>query len=425
MHTTEREILNSLRVGVVVHAVDTRIVYSNPMAAELLGLTEDQMRGKTAIDPAWHFCLEDGSRLAWEDYPVNRILKTKQDLKDLTVGVQRSATHDMCWVLVSGFPEVDPQGVLQHVVVSFHDITDRQNALVRLRQSEELFRTLAISAPVGIFHTDANGNCVYVNERWCLIAGMLSSDASGSGWTRSIHPDDRERVGDLWYQAATQDKLFLAEYRFMRPDQSVVWVIGQASAERDPSGKVVGYVGTITDISARKELESKLEHQAHYDFLTEVINRRRFMALAERELMRVKRYPAPLTLVAIDLDHFKAVNDQYGHDVGDQVLREFSQLCRSMLREQDLMALLGGEEFAFLFPQTHAEQAMEVVERMRYAIEASETKIAQGGGLKYTASFGVTCFRGASDTVDTLLTRADEALYQAKHEGRNRAVLIA
>ena len=425
MHTNEREILNSLRVGVVVHATDTRIVYSNPMAAELLGLTEDQMQGKTAIDPTWHFCLEDGSRMAKEDYPVNRILKTKQDLKDLTVGIQRSTTQDVCWVQVSGFAEVDLQGVLQHVVVSFHDITDRQNALVRLRQSEDLFRTLAIAAPVGIFHTDADGNCVYVNERWCLIAGMQAAEARGTGWTKSIHPQDRERVGDLWYLAATHDKPFLAEYRFMRPDQSVVWVIGQASAERDPVGKLVGYVGTITDISARKELESKLEHQAHYDFLTEVYNRGQFMALAERELLRVKRYPAPLSLVAIDLDHFKAINDQYGHDVGDQVLREFSLLCRSKLREQDLMARLGGEEFALLFPQTHAEQAMEVVERMRYAIEASAIKIAGSSGLKYTASFGVTCFRGVNDTVDTLLRRADEALYQAKHEGRNRAVLRA
>ena len=126
------------------------------------------------------------------------------------------------------------------------------------RHSERLFRTLADGAPVGIFRTDAAGKCVYVNGRWCDIAGMQPEAALGEGWAAAIHPDDRERVFKDWGAAANDGQLFLSEYRFQTQDGTVTWVVGQARAETDSKGKVLSYVGTITDITEQKQAEETI-----------------------------------------------------------------------------------------------------------------------------------------------------------------------
>ncbi len=126
------------------------------------------------------------------------------------------------------------------------------------RHSERLFRTLADGAPVGIFRTDAAGKCVYVNGRWCDIAGMRPEAALDEGWAAAIHPDDRERVFKDWEAAANNQQPFLSEYRFQTRDGTVTWVVGQARAETDSKGTVLSYVGTITDITERREAEKAL-----------------------------------------------------------------------------------------------------------------------------------------------------------------------
>ncbi|MEE8392232.1 MAG: PAS domain S-box protein [Anaerolineae bacterium] len=127
-----------------------------------------------------------------------------------------------------------------------------------LRKSEERFQTLAKVSPVGIFRTDAKGDYVYVNERWCKIAGLTPEEACGEGWVRGLHPQDREKIVEEWYRAARENLPFELEYRFQRPDGVTVWVFGQAVAEKGDSGAVEGYVGTITDVTTRRQIEEVL-----------------------------------------------------------------------------------------------------------------------------------------------------------------------
>jgi len=127
-----------------------------------------------------------------------------------------------------------------------------------LHESEQLFRTLAEVAPVGIFRTDPSGHCLYVNARWCDITGMGIETAVTNGWTAALHPDDRERVAEEWTQAVRSHRPFLSEYRFQSAEQKITWVVGQAQAELDHQGIMVGYVGTITDITERKRAEDAL-----------------------------------------------------------------------------------------------------------------------------------------------------------------------
>jgi len=128
-----------------------------------------------------------------------------------------------------------------------------------LRESQKRFESLASVAPVGIYRTNTTGDCIYVNDRWCQIAGLTAAEAAGPNWARALHPEDREKVAAEWYTSVQENRPFELECRFQKPDGTVTWVLSRASAERDIYGEIIGYVGTITDISDRKRAETILQ----------------------------------------------------------------------------------------------------------------------------------------------------------------------
>ena len=162
-----------------------------------------------------------------------------------------------------------------------------------------------------------------------------------------------------------------------------------------------------------------VEHDATFDALTGAHNRRSLIKLGAAEIHRARRHRHPLSLMMMDLDHFKHVNDAHGHDAGDSVLCQFAAICSKHLREEDLLGRIGGEEFVILLPDTGLEGAMEAAERIRAEVAASRFKVAVGEYLSVTVSIGVTALSGEA-TIDTLLKVADDFLYQSKDAGRNR-----
>jgi len=158
---------------------------------------------------------------------------------------------------------------------------------------------------------------------------------------------------------------------------------------------------------------------ARTDTLTGLANRRAFDEVAEQEIQRAQRYSTPLALIMTDLDHFKRINDCYGHRVGDHVLRHFADVLKASVRTIDLVGRWGGEEFALLLPGTDLAEAAQAAERMRVTVAAALPRI-EGNDCAYTASFGVAAFNAATPTLTALLGRADAALYRAKEQGRNR-----
>jgi diguanylate cyclase (GGDEF)-like protein len=168
-----------------------------------------------------------------------------------------------------------------------------------------------------------------------------------------------------------------------------------------------------------KRTNQKLAHQAATDQLTGVANRRQFIERVEVEIARAKRGGAPFSLLALDLDNFKWVNDHYGHQVGDEVLRGFVQKCLDAIRPYDGVARVGGEEFMVLLPQSALEAARTIGERVRSAIAGSAFETGIGRLVEITVSVGVSQFGPDGDTIDTILRVADERLYRAKREGRN------
>ncbi|WP_131110403.1 sensor domain-containing diguanylate cyclase [Sulfuricystis thermophila] len=181
--------------------------------------------------------------------------------------------------------------------------------------------------------------------------------------------------------------------------------------------------GVLTTLdTAQKALRRQMETAellARTDALTGLANRRAFDEVAQQEIQRAQRYGTPLTLVLADLDHFKAINDSHGHDVGDCVLQDFARILAGSVRNVDLVGRWGGEEFAILMPGTDLTEATQAAERMRRQVEQAQLCIEETT-CRYTASFGVAAFRADMPTLASLLGRADMALYRAKRLGRNR-----
>lgn len=176
----------------------------------------------------------------------------------------------------------------------------------------------------------------------------------------------------------------------------------------------------IYDMTEQKLLEQELKNQAHIDFLTGLSNRRHFMHQAELELARAVRYGKNLSLLMMDIDYFKRINDDFGHQVGDLVLKKLASICRSVLREVDVVGRVGGEEFAVLLPETGLDEGVEIAERIRAAIEAGKVPMDGALPIHFHVSVGITSLASPEDNLDVLLAQADKALYEAKNTGRNR-----
>jgi len=174
------------------------------------------------------------------------------------------------------------------------------------------------------------------------------------------------------------------------------------------------------EATERKAAIKELEMLAVTDPLTTLINRRKFNELLSYEIERNQRYRADLSLIMCDIDHFKKINDSYGHDVGDSALKIFSEEIKKNIREVDIFARWGGEEFMILMPNAKITDANSKAEKLRKVIESINLKMVDS----FTASFGVTNFTNG-DTIESFIKRADDALYQAKDKGRNTVAAVA
>ena len=168
----------------------------------------------------------------------------------------------------------------------------------------------------------------------------------------------------------------------------------------------------------RKHAVEELERLSETDPLTSIYNRRKFNDILSSEVERNKRYSTGLSVIMCDSDHFKKINDQFGHDVGDNALKVFTSAISENIREVDMFARWGGEEFMILMPNTNADIARSVAEKLRQIVEETEVKKVN----TFTASFGVADLN-EKDTTESLLKRVDEALYKAKNNGRNKVEL--
>ena len=297
---------------------------------------------------------------------------------------------------------------------------DLKNIEEALRRSENQYKKMIDAVTAYTYTVEfSEGRAISTwHSIGCIpITGYNPEDYESNPylWHSMIYPDDKMIVENSIKEILKGCAVPPMEHRIIRQNGSLVWIRNTIVPYYDENGMLIKYDGLIEDITERKQLENKFERLATIDELTQVFNRTKFQEVIKIELERAKRYNHPLSMLMFDIDHFKAINDTYGHSVGDYVLQTLAQIAKENLREIDYLVRWGGEEFIIIAPETDLGRAKALAERIRTAIE--NYRFDQAG--KITISFGVTEFK-ESDTEDTFIRRADDAMYKAKEKGRNR-----
>lgn len=304
------------------------------------------------------------------------------------------------------------------------DLKHRKLMFAQLQETSAIARLVLDRTGDIIMNLAVDGTIRYASPSIQMIAGYRPEELVGKTPHFLIHPDDIAeivRVHRLALQAPNDT--FIVEYRARRADGEFAWYEVHTRSTVDEDGAATGVVSIIREISARKNAESQLVLEAQTDPLTNLLNRRAFdAALAQR--FAAGGAAAPFTIVMFDLDHFKSINDTYGHETGDNVIKDFAQHLQSMLRKGDVIARFGGEEFVAILDGADAAAAREVCERLRVSFAQRSRKAVDGRWFTATMSGGIAAFR-EDIGVKQLLAEADAALYRAKSEGRNRLALAA
>jgi diguanylate cyclase (GGDEF)-like protein/PAS domain S-box-containing protein len=556
-----------LHAGVVVHAPDTRIVFSNPRAAQLLDLTEAQMLGKTAIDPAWHFLNGQGQRIEAAHYPINTVLTTGQALQETDFGVVSPQREGITWLSVSAFRQVDAAGRLAAVVVNFHDISERRRAQAQLERARAFALSVLDGLTASVCVLDSQGAVLAVNKAWkdfhaanggaadvvhegtnylqvvCAAPGasatqpgsspfadllqqVLRGERDAFEWEYACHSPHEQRwfiarvsrmrgveplrvvvahdnitqvkrgqehlrealafshklidamqdgfsVLDAEGRAThanpalcqmtgfTADELVgqrppfpywppeeyghidaalratLAarrgdfELTFLRKNGERFPVAVAASAVLDAQGQPTAYLATVKDITQLRRMEGEIQRLAFHDALTNLPNRRLYEDRLQRAQAAAARHGGQGAVLMIDLDGFKAVNDQRGHGAGDALLVDAARRLKDCVREVDTAARLGGDEFVVLIDGLSsmaaeaAERAQAIAEKIRAALARPYTgplgTDADGATASTcTASIGIALFSGQAQSAVQAMRLADSAMYEAKRKGVNR-----
>ena len=303
------------------------------------------------------------------------------------------------------------------VVDSFNRmLTVIEDEHAKLSESEEKFRLISASSRVGIFQLDLQGNYLYVNEELCQITGLDHDEIMEHGWINAVHPDDLQGLSAKWRNMLANQQEINLNSRLKGTETQ--WVTGHVSLLHRGENELVGYIGTISDITEVKNAQLQLEHMAFYDTLTGLANRRLFRNRLEHVLHNIVREGSCVGLILLDLDHFKNINDTLGHDSGDSLLVIIAERLQHCVRSSDTVARLGGDEFAIILPHINSSLAIstvaeKVLETLKQAIVLRETEV------QISTSLGLAMAPDDSNSAEELIKCADLALYRAKDQGRN------
>ncbi|MFO7807810.1 diguanylate cyclase [Guyparkeria sp.] len=387
------------------------IVYVNPALCQQTGYTEDELLGQTPR-------ILQGA--ATDRSVLERLRATLAQGKFFegeAVNYRKDGAPYLVHWNIS--PVLDQHGQTTHYVSVQSDITERV-------QSERFNRQLMSSLGEGVFGIDRDGRLTLINQAALGLLGYSrEEDLLGLNAHELMHawyPDGRpypEAECPINHVLVTEQPLKAWRDTFFRADGTPLSVESYATIIQGLFNETKGVVVVFREITEQLAIEEKLEHAAHHDRLTGAFNRHFFDRLVEKECARSARLGEPLSLLILDIDHFKRINDEHGHLAGDDVLKQLVSHIWERVRETDILTRWGGEEFALLLPDTSLEGARKLAESLRTSVETTELV---EGLPKLTISLGGTRIR-TDESVKASFRRADAALYKAKDSGRNRVCL--
>jgi len=305
----------------------------------------------------------------------------------------------------------DEEGNVTGALSTARDITEEYE---REKEIEKLSKALEQIDDI-VYITDKSGNITYVNSAYSRHTGYAREEALGQNSRMSksgIH--DREFYKELW-DTILNGEVYRNTLVNRKKNDDLYYEKKTITPLKNDSNTVIGFVSTGKDVTEETMMHQQIERIATIDQLTGIYNRHKFEELFALESERSRRFTQPLSLILIDIDHFKSVNDTYGHDVGDQVLVQLSAIVQENIRKIDIFARWGGEEFLVLCPGTQMDNVKELAEKLRDAVEKRPFAVVG----KITISMGVSVLN-SEDSFSELFKRADLGLYHAKEHGRNR-----
>jgi len=328
----------------------------------------------------------------------------------------------------SEFPvELTISGVRSETGYTFnaflHDISERRESERAVREAEERFRRAFDDAAIGMAIVSPGGEWLQVNEALCDLTGLSKQDLRGLTLADVTHPDDLGADLDALRELATGSRRrYLTETRYLRADGEEVWILLGMSAVADGEGRVLHLISQMQDITERKRAEARLAHQAMHDPLTGLPNRSLFNDRILLAKSRLRREHGLLALLFCDLDYFKSVNDELGHEAGDRLLVEAATRLRSVVRPSDTVARFGGDEFVVACEGVDVQTAEAIASRI---VEAHSSPFRiEGREISLTTSIGIVLTGEPDFDPDELLGDADVAMYVAKERGRCRHVVF-
>lgn len=310
----------------------------------------------------------------------------------------------------------DEIGELVDVFNRMLDNLSRENSA--LQSSENRFRTLTSNAPIGIFQLDANGKLVYANDRWHMITGTESGDATWEKHENQIVKEDVDLYRSSWHRSRHKKQSVLVEYRYQAGEGGEKFFMENIAPLAAASG-MDGMIGTLADVTELKNAQKELEKLAFYDPLTGLPNRRFFIDLLGFGLAKAKRSVDKAAVLVLDIDNFKRVNDLLGHAGGDHLLQQQASRIRAAVREQDAVCRMGGDEFTIML--TPVKEISEITSLAKRVLDAINAPVViDNHTIEVTASIGVALYPTDGEKPEDLMRTADMALYEAKGAGRNR-----
>lgn len=305
------------------------------------------------------------------------------------------------------------------------ELDQRKGLVVALRASEARYRLIADGSTDVILTLTLDGRIDYASPSIAELGGYDPASLIGANAQTLVRPEDRARVAQAHRNAiADPGSTFIVEYCGVQHSGTMIWCESHTRGMTDEEGAVVGAVSVVRDISRHKNVEAALARAAQTDPLTGIVNRRAFDAALDQRLIDVAEDRGAGVCAVLDLDFFKLVNDRHGHAAGDKVLCVFADVVRRSLRGGDLVARMGGEEFAVILWNTELTEAHRICDRLRREIADLSVATGLGHEVRFTFSGGLARI-GAGQSRQHVLREADEALYRAKHAGRNRLEMAA
>jgi diguanylate cyclase (GGDEF)-like protein/PAS domain S-box-containing protein len=405
--------------GILAKDIDGRYQVINEAGGRFMGLTTKEILGQT---DAALFDAESVKRLADEDQAVIAAGHAIEYERTLT------AAGKTKMIATSKAPYRDGAGQIVGVVGVFRDVTERNRADQELRETKEAYRRLVEEGQGLICMHDLQGNLLSVNRAAARILGYVSKNGERSNLRQFLPPQDIPNF-ELYLREIDKRGEHSGTMRVLDDTGTIrYWAYrNRRVIDADKPPYVVGHAQDITaQIHAERALKASeeklrvaLENEknlARLDFLTQIPNRRAFSEILQAEAARSRRYKRPLTLAYIDLDNFKQINDQLGHEIGDELLRLIAQTIQGNVRATDTISRLGGDEFALLLPETGGGEACAVIAKLRAILleKVEERK------WPVTFSIGVATFAKPGESVAQMVKVADDLMYSAKNEGKNR-----